>query len=226
MSQRTYPRRESEHAEKALDVLARHAQATDEPVTFPVPIEMIVEKTFDLRILWDEIPEREGQLILGALSPRERTIVLNLLHEQMFARWIGPERFTLAHELAHWIYDADDPSQLVLDLPSSDRQQFCYHRESLGLSEFQRIREVNANKLAAHLLMPEPLVRAENIAEVLADLSGTAEKWQVSRRALTIRLQELGLADGGGYKPTPVLIVVVAQARNFLIVCDCARTQS
>ena len=195
MPSHTYPRRASEHAEVAHKVLSRHAQATGEPPSLPVPIDMIVERTYGLQILRDKIEEEDGQLILGALSPREQTIVLNTLHEEMFDRWIGPEQFTLAHELAHWIYDADHPSQLTLDLPATDDQQFCYHRESPGLSEFQRIREVNANKLAAHLLMPEPLVRAENIAEVLEDLSGTAAKWCVSRQALTIRLEELGLAE-------------------------------
>ena len=61
------------------------------------------------------------------------------------------------------------------------------------MSEDLRIREVNANKLAAHLLLPEDLVRQSNIAEVLGDLPGTAKGWQVSRTALQIRLQELGL---------------------------------
>lgn len=193
MPQHTYPRPSREHAAKALDVLSRHARETGEPVTFPVPIDMIVEQTYGLQIVWEEIEEKDGQRILGALSPQASMIILNSQHEEMFERWIGPERFTLAHELAHWIYDADHPSQLTFDFSVREHQLFCYHRESPRLTDIQRIREVNANKLAAHLLMPEHLVRAEDTREVLADLSATATRWQVSLTALQIRLQEIGL---------------------------------
>ena len=126
-------------------------------------------------------------------APRDRRIVLNTQHEGLFEQYMGPERFTLAHELAHWIYDADDPDQLTLDLDEQPAEIYCYHRESPGLSETMRIREMNANKLAAHLLLPEDLVRRANITEVLKDFAGTAERWQVSRTTLRIRLQDLGL---------------------------------
>ncbi len=162
-------------------------------MTLPVPIELIIEKTFGLEILWDEIPDPPGVIILGALAPRDRRIVLNSRHEDMFETWVGPERFTLAHELAHWIYDANDPNQIEMDLGMSLEEQYCYYRGTTELSETLRIREVNANKLAAHLLLPEDLVRGANIPEVLADLPGAAEKWQVSRMTLRIRLQDLGL---------------------------------
>ena len=60
------------------------------------------------------------------------------------------------------------------------------------MSEILRIRELNANKFAAHLLLPDDLVRRANIDEVLKDLPGTAKRWQVSRTTLRIRLQDLG----------------------------------
>ena len=176
-------------------MLARHVRAIGAPVLLPVPIELIVEQTFGLEILWEEIEEPPDTIILGALAPRDRRIVLNSRHEALFEQWIGPERFTLAHELAHWIYDADDPDQPAfdLDLPELAAEQYCYHRESPGLSENLRIREMNANKLAAHLLLPEDLVRRANVDEVLGDIAGTARQWQVSRTTLRIRLQDLGL---------------------------------
>ena len=163
-------------------------------MTLPVPIDLIVEQTYCLEILWVEIPEPPDTVILGALAPRDRRIMLNLRHEALFGRWIGPERFTLAHELGHWIYDADDPSQLTLDFGAQPAEQYCYHRESPRLSEVQQIREVNANKFAAHLLLPEDLVRA-SVDEVRRDFPATAERWGVSRTTLRIRLQDLGLID-------------------------------
>ena len=162
-------------------------------MALPVPIELIIEQTYKLDILWEEIQEPPSTVILGGLAPSERRIVLNLRHESMFEQWLGPERFTLAHELAHWVYDADNPDQLALDLGGQVEELYCYSRESPGLSEDLKIREVNANKLAAHLLLPGDLVRRTNSEEVLKDLPGTARHWQVSRRTLEIRLEELGL---------------------------------
>lgn len=196
MARPTYPRSSESHSAMASKVLARHAAATGSPVNLPVPIEMIVERTYGLDILWAEIPEPPKVVILGALAPRDQRIVLNSRHQSLFERWIGPERFTLAHELAHWIYDADDPNQLALDLGGEPDEQYCYHRESPGLSDHDQIREVNANKLAAHLLLPEELVRsAITEAGLGQDMSHVAAKWQVSRTTLGIRLRELGLVS-------------------------------
>ena len=193
MARPTYPLPNREHAAMASTILARHAMTVGKPADLPVPIEMIIEQTYELEILWEAIREPPGTTILGALSPRDRRILLNTLHEDMFTRWMGPERFTLAHELGHWVYDADNPDQLNLALDMQPPAElYCYHRDSPGLSEDIRIREMNANKLAAHLLLPEDLVRRER-REVLRDLAGTAMKWKVSRTMLEIRLQELRL---------------------------------
>lgn len=159
MARPTYPRSGRRHAAAAADILARHERAVGSPVTLPVPIELIIEQTYRLQILWEEIAEPQGTVILGALVPRKRLILLNQRHQIFFEHWIGPERFTLAHELAHWVYDADNPDQLTLDLEGQRAEQYCYRRDSPGLSDDLRLREVNANKLAAHLLMPEELVR-------------------------------------------------------------------
>ena len=195
MPRPTYPRPEHLHALTASNVLVKHASIVGAQVALPVPIELIIEQTYGLEILWEEIQESPGFIILGKLQPRCRRILLNIRHQAMFEEWIGPERFTLAHELAHWIYDADNPDQLAFNLEEEPPEQYCYHDKSPNLraEETLRIREMNANKLAAHLLLPEDLVRSAAIEEVLKDFPGTARKWQVSRTTLWIRLQELGL---------------------------------
>ena len=154
---------------------------------------MILEKTYDLRVESREIEESEGEIILGALIPRNRTVLLNSTHQELFDEVIGPERFTLAHELGHWIYDADSPDQMVLDFDSEVVDAYCYHRESPGLTETLRIREMNANKLAAHILMPENLVRRAYLSGQIHDLTETARNWGVSVTALRIRLETMGL---------------------------------
>lgn len=194
MARKTYPRKDAAHAVAASHVLARHSQRTGRAITLPVPIELIIERTFGIEILYDEIPESDETMVLGALLPSEKRIVLNTRHSAMFEKWIGPERFTLAHELAHWAYDADDLGQGTFDL-GADHERFCYWRDTPGLSETLRTRETNANKLAAHLLLPDELVRAADLDEVLADFKGTAARWEVSQTMLRIKLETLGVLD-------------------------------
>lgn len=205
MARKTFPRSEDHHRVVARELLEKHAIKTDRPVDLPVPIELIIEETFGIEIVWDEIDEPPDTKILGALLPRGKRIVLNERHAAMFDRWVGPERFTLAHELAHWTYDADDPNQLTLDLQGEPPEQFCYHRESPRLAEDLRIRELNANKLAAHLLLPEHLIRAVDIDAVVGNFRQTAARWGVSQQTLRIRLEGLGLLDDDDLDRLPLV---------------------
>lgn len=193
MARRPAPRSDKYHAVVAAEVLRKHAMRTGEPITLPVPIEAIVEQTYGLAILYEEIPEPPGSMILGALSPADKTIILNATHERMLGSVIGPERFTFAHELGHWIYDAEDPNQMSLGVEAEPAPQFCRDLQASGLADSDRIRETNANKLAAHLLLPDDLVRAEDTHAVLRDFRGTARRWGVSQECLRIRLQDLDL---------------------------------
>lgn len=160
----------------------------------PVPIEMIVEQTYNLTIETRDLPEPPDTTILGALYQEERKIVLNERHQDLFDEVLGPFEFTVAHELAHWLYDADAGQGSLFDL-SADH--FCYHRDSLGLPELARIRETNANKLAAAVLMPADLVLAADLEDIVVHLREYARTWGVSRRALEIRLSELGVMSDG-----------------------------
>jgi Zn-dependent peptidase ImmA (M78 family) len=195
MPRKTFPRRDDHHRVVAGEILEKHARRTGRPIELPVPIELIIESTFGLEIVFETLDEPPDTMILGALYPHSKRIVLNERHTAMFETWIGPERFTLAHELSHWIYDADDPNQLSLDLDHTVGERFCYHREAPGLADEVRIREINANKLASHLLLPEHLVRAVDIDTVLDDFRATAAHWGVSQKTLRIRLETLGLID-------------------------------
>lgn len=195
MARRTFPRRDDHHRVAAAATLDKHARRTGRPISLPVPIELIIESTYGLEVLVDTIDEPPDTMILGMLVPQQMRIVLNERHAEMFNAWVGPERFTLAHELAHWIYDAESPNQLSMDFEAAAEEQFCYHRDAPGLPDDLRLREVNANKLASHLLMPEHLMRATDIEMVLGDFRGVARRWGVSQQALRIRLEGLGLID-------------------------------
>lgn len=194
MARRTHPRRNDAHKLVAAEVLHRHAITTGVPIGLPVPIELIAEITYELSIEWDDIDEPPDQKILGALSPSTRTIVMNTRHLPMFERWVGPERFTLAHELAHWLYDAENPGQETLDLGSKN-EIFCRRDDTTKLDDTTKIREQNANALAAHILLPDDLVLAHDLDAVLADFRGTAYEWGISQQTLRIKLERLGVLD-------------------------------
>src|SRR5579863_9080159 len=97
MPRRTFPRSDQHHRLVAREVLEKHAAKTGVPIELPVPIELIIEGTYELEVLWERIDEPPESMILGALLPQLRRIVLNEHHAKMFNQWVGPERFTLAH---------------------------------------------------------------------------------------------------------------------------------
>lgn len=56
---------------------------------------------------------------------------------------------------------------------------------------------MNANKLAAHLLLPDHLVREVSIDLIVSDFRRRAADWGVSQQTLRIRLETMGLLDPG-----------------------------
>jgi Zn-dependent peptidase ImmA (M78 family) len=84
------------------------------------------------------------------------------------------KRFTLAHEIAHFILHRDSAGLEVSD------DEFYRSR----LSDTQ---EVQANKLAAQILMPMHLIQAM-IASGTKEVSMLARVFQVSEAAMMIRL--------------------------------------
>jgi Zn-dependent peptidase ImmA (M78 family)/DNA-binding XRE family transcriptional regulator len=190
-----FPRSLHRHEQKAAEVLARYAKSSGWKPSLPIPIEHVIE-AMGLKILWEPLEEPAGERILGALDPNTRTIHLNEHHLRLFGDVIGPEPFTLSHELGHWLYDADDPDQLTL-LDGVEGRILCRGIRQVHLTEQARIREVNANRFAASLLLPRDLVVAQ-VGEPISteeQLKATARNWGVSRQTLEIRLRQMGRAD-------------------------------
>jgi Zn-dependent peptidase ImmA (M78 family) len=138
----------------------------------PVPVQRIAEDLLGLQVL-------EGSDlgdVSGALYPGVREIVLNAAEAET------RKRFTLAHELGHWVCHCVD---------RGDRPVFCRHQD-VGLSS-DRALEREANVFAAELLMPEPELRA-----VFASQSGVRElaaEFGVSPLAMQWRLYSFALVD-------------------------------
>jgi Zn-dependent peptidase ImmA (M78 family) len=134
----------------------------------PVPVEAIAEDLLGLHVSRAEID------CSGFLAPAERRVVLNA--EEPPAR----RRFTLAHELGHWVCQV---------LEGHTAPVYC--RAADLAADADRTLEREANVFAAELLMPEPAVR-----DVFAgSVAGCAEAFGVSEEAMRWRLYNLGLVE-------------------------------
>ena len=99
-------------------------------------------------------------------------------------------RFTAAHELAHYLLHRD---------LMSDGEKMQRHIDTLygggsstGDVLFKREHEIQANRIAAQIVMPKSLVEAGHKAgKIAAEL---AQEFGVSKAAMEIRLKTLGLA--------------------------------
>jgi hypothetical protein len=139
----------------------------------PVRVEAIA-RDLGISVMVDVLePEIAGKIVYGG-SPPAYFIFINARDPHR------RQRFTLAHELGHYILHRD----LIGDGLIDD----AMYRSKLG-DFFER----EANRWAADTLMPAALVRGlyRGGMKALADLSNTLD---VSEAAVRIRLNELGLA--------------------------------
>jgi len=170
--------------ECVTQILAEYQYQMGRPCSPPVPLIEIAEIVFGLRCDVEDLrgPYRNAS---GALIAVDRRIILNKnQHPHRMA-------FTLAHELAHWLVDSQS---------SDARLSFVGDLRLLGRSS-QHPRERTADFFAAALLMPLQLILQEidspSSFETL-EISELAQKFGVSRQAMSIRLKGLkeDYADG------------------------------
>lgn len=146
----------------------------------PVPVESIAEDLLGLRI---EQSRDLGDLS-GELIPAERLIVLNASEAAHDDVPIRRHRFTIAHEVGHWICH-------VLGAQAGAVPQPSYCRAADLSEDTDRALEREANVFAAELLMPDVAVRA--LWDELGDLENAATRLGVSQSAMGWRLYNLGL---------------------------------
>ena len=138
----------------------------------PVPVESIAEDYLGLSVSASSL---NG--LSGVLYPAERRIELNA--EEPEAR----RRFTLAHELGHWI------CQCVGRTPAP---MYC-RAEEVTADPAARAVEREANIFAAELLMPERAVL--QAWEEMRGAAPCAARFEVSPTAMHWRLYALGLVE-------------------------------
>ena len=147
---------------------------------FPVPVEAIAEDLLGLRIeqQWD-------MRYSGILLPAERMIVLNAAEVPRDVAPLRRFRFTIAHELGHW----------VCHVLGAERPKPAFCRAKDLAEDADRGVEREANVFAAELLMPELAVRSRWAK--LKDIAACAALFDVSPTAMQWSLYGFGLVAEG-----------------------------
>ncbi len=151
----------------------------------PIPIEKIARDK-GLPIVETSLSaDISGALIL---TPGANGIAVNVSHSP------NRRRFTIAHELAHFLLEHKGVEDHV-------DWQFTVIRRDGTSSEASDNQEIEANFFAANLLMPKEFIRFD-MEEALsykgepnasdAFVESLAEKYQVSQAAMRYRLINLG----------------------------------
>jgi len=139
--------------ERAHELRRRYQKRFTAP-ELPVPVESIAEDLLGLDVVRVEMD------CSGMLVPSQRRIFVNAAEPGT------RQRFTIAHELGHWICQClDGPSEPV------------YCRDADLEASADRAREREANVFAAELLMPEEAVRARG--ENAFGVSDLAYRWRL-----------------------------------------------
>jgi Zn-dependent peptidase ImmA (M78 family) len=139
--------------ERAHDLRRRYHERF-EALELPVPVDSIAEDLLGLQIVEIDME------CSGMLLPVERRILVNAgEHETR-------RRFTVAHELGHWICQC---------LEGSAEPVFCRAQDIE--TDADRAREREANVFAAELLMPEYAVR--ELGENAFGVSDLAYRWRL-----------------------------------------------
>lgn len=175
---------------KASELIRRYACQRKWIPSLPLPVDSLIEHTLDLCIEYDAIDEPVGTIIWGCIEPDRRTITLNQNHAGTFAGCPGLERFTLGHEVGHWVMHIDqgELSQSCL-FEASPERIVCRDGDD-------SIHERVADRFSAFLLMPKDLVMAKLSEHEVVSREGFrrfAECIGVSYKALSLRLSKLGV---------------------------------
>jgi len=143
----------------------------------PVPVESIAEDLLGLRIEERDLGDCSGMLI-----PSERLIVVDAAEATNGDVPTRRHRFTIAHELGHWICHAQRDVR-------EEQPTYCRSRDLS--QDADRDLEREANVFGAELLMPELAVREAWAA--VADAEEVAARFEVSALAAQWRLYSFGL---------------------------------
>ncbi len=187
---------------RANRTLHQYQAYTKQPLALPINVHHICEGLFCLRCDWDVIPEKPGIRILAGIYPHKKLVVLNETHFAAYNEKPGLERFTIGHEVGHWVLHVDHGEAESGTLPGFEADQtiLCRDGDDTWI-------ERQANWYSSGLLMPRDLfltVAGKFDLETQQSHHEMASVFGVTVSALRVRLNQLGLAsvDKWGYAVT------------------------
>jgi Zn-dependent peptidase ImmA (M78 family) len=149
----------------------------------PVQVDEIA-KELGIQVQYEHAKDELSGFLLRDFSRHKAIIGVNEIHVKT------RQRFTIAHELGHFLLHEQE--ELHVD------RLFQIKRRDGKSTTGENEEEKEANLFAAELLMPAQFIQ-EELAEIeLLDLendsviSSLADKYNVSRQAMTFRLSYLG----------------------------------
>lgn len=175
----------------ARNVLAEFEARFDTRELPPVPADQIatsllqldIEEVDDVRSV-PEAPSDQGALS-GLVVSERKTIYLDRRECRRHPR---RRRFTIAHEIGHWVLHISSAGKLYGCRPADIVEQPAIRSDT---RELRRI-EAEANRFAAELLLPETLV-VPAATELGSNVPALADRFGVSVPAIRVRLQQFGL---------------------------------
>lgn len=182
------------HAAEVLGRAKREFAALGEPWdAYHVDVELLAAILFDLGV--QQVPDlRVGEReYAGFLDGDAGLVVVEETHHE------HRRRFSIAHEVGHYVlhYLPRTAPVGVFACTSRDMETDSVPIGETAARLLHYRREVEANLFAGELLMPEPSVRA--MYKVTGgQVLRLARHFNVSPRAMEIRLGRLGLPHGTG----------------------------
>lgn len=145
--------------------------------------------SLDLGLLWEVLPERPGERVLGALAAQDRLVLLNETHLGELEQNVGLRRFTIGHEIGHWLLHAAAIRAGTIGM-LDDSRTWCRSGASDPM-------ERQAEMFAGRLLAPADRLRS-SLPRVpwqgWGPVYRLAESFLLTPTAMMVRLEELGWA--------------------------------
>lgn len=157
------------HDESPMAIIARHQ------TTWPIKVGPIA-RDLGIRVVRESLgPAIAGQLIRDKLRGGSSGFIVYINSDDS----INKQKFTLAHEIAHFVLHRDLIDNGIID-------------DTMYRSDLGGYYEVQANQLAADIIMPIRLVKRAIQEE--SDAKQLAKLFEVSEQAMKIRLKGMGIS--------------------------------
>jgi len=144
----------------------------------PINVHRIAQELGFLIVEHDFPEDTSGMLLI-----REDAKAIGVNQHHAYTR----QRFTIAHELGHYLSGHEDFSV-------RGKQEKIRVDGQFNWADPEQRQEQEANEFAAELLMPEKLIRQDVAAAGPIDASALAKRYEVSEQALWIQLVDLKIA--------------------------------